>query len=415
MIAGWVHRLRQLKSVSFLVIRDRSGLAQVVFTGPAAEALDAWPEETVVQVDGLAVASSQAPGGAEITGATLTPLSGAAVAPPFGLYRPGVTAALPVILDNAGVALRHPLLRAPFELAAAAVAGFRGYLDGAGFTEIHTPKIVGTATESGANVFSIDYFGRTAFLAQSPQFYKQVMVGVFERVYEVGPVFRAEPHDTARHLAEYTSLDAELGFITDHHDVMDILTGALTGMLTLVEERASDAVTRLGITLPAVPAHIPEIDFGHAQELIAEHTGTDPRGEPDLAPADERWLSGWARREHGSAFLFVTGYPAAKRPFYTHPDPGRPERTSSFDLLFNGLELVTGGQRLHRYDDYLAALAARGENPGNYAGYLDVFAHGMPPHGGFAIGLERFIARLTGADNIRATTLFPRDLHRLTP
>ncbi|HJY97350.1 MAG TPA: aspartate--tRNA(Asn) ligase, partial [Streptosporangiaceae bacterium] len=311
--------------------------------------------------------------------------------------------------------LRHPLLRAPFELAAAAVAGFRGYLDGAGFTEIHTPKIVGTATESGANVFSLGYFGRTAFLAQSPQFYKQVMVGVFERVYEVGPVFRAEPHDTARHLAEYTSLDAELGFITDHHDVMDILTGALTGMLTVVEERASDAVTRLGITLPAVPARIPEIDFGRAQELIAEHTSTDPRGEPDLAPADERWLSGWALREHGSAFLFVTGYPAVKRPFYTHPDPGRPQRTRSFDLLFNGLELVTGGQRLHRYDDYLAALAARGENPGNYAGYLDVFAHGMPPHGGFAIGLERFIARLTGADNIRATTLFPRDLHRLTP
>ena len=415
MIAGWVHRRRQLKSVSFLVIRDRSGLAQVVFTGPATEALDAWPEETVVRVDGLAVASSQAPGGAEITGATLTALSGAAVAPPFDLYRPGVTAALPVILDNAGVALRHPLLRAPFELAAAAVAGFRGYLDGTGFTEIHTPKIVGTATESGANVFSLGYFGRTAFLAQSPQFYKQVMVGVFERVYEVGPVFRAEPHDTARHLAEYTSLDAELGFITDHHDVMDILTGALTGMLTVVEERASNAVTRLGITLPAVPARIPEIDFRHAQELIAEHTGTDPRGEPDLAPADERWLSGWALREHGSAFLFVTGYPAVKRPFYTHPDPGRPERTRSFDLLFNGLELVTGGQRLHRYDDYLAALAARGENPGNYAGYLDVFAHGMPPHGGFAIGLERFIARLTGAGNIRATTLFPRDLHRLTP
>jgi nondiscriminating aspartyl-tRNA synthetase len=414
-IAGWVHRRRPLKSVSFLVIRDRSGLAQVVFTGPAAEALNAWPEETVVQVDGLAVASSQAPGGAEITGATLTALSGPAVAPPFGLYRPDVPAALPVILDNAGVALRHPLLRAPFELAAAAVAGFRGYLDGAGFTEIHTPKIVGTATESGANVFSLDYFGRTAFLAQSPQFYKQVMVGVFERVYEVGPVFRAEPHDTARHLAEYTSLDAELGFITDHHDVMDILAGALTGMLTLVAERASDAVARLGITLPSVPAHIPEIDFGHAQELIAEHTGTDPRGEPDLAPADERWLSGWARREHGSAFLFVTGYPTAKRPFYTHPDPARPERTRSFDLLFNGLELVTGGQRLHRHDDYLAALAARGENPGNYAGYLDVFAHGMPPHGGFAIGLERFIARLTGADNIRATTLFPRDLHRLTP
>jgi nondiscriminating aspartyl-tRNA synthetase len=337
------------------------------------------------------------------------------VAPPFDLYRPSVAAGLAVILDNAGVALRHPLLRAPFEIAAAAVAGFRTYLDGAGFTEIHTPKIVGTATESGANVFGIDYFGQRAFLAQSPQFYKQTMVGVFERVYEVGPVFRAEPHDTARHLAEYTSLDVELGFITDHHDVMDILAGALRGMLTAVGQRAADAVARLGITLPAVPPRIPEVGFAQAQELIAAGTDSDPRGEPDLAPADERWLSQWALREHGSAFLFVTGYPTVKRPFYTHPDPDRPERTRSFDLLFNGLELVTGGQRLHRHDDYLTALAARGQDPDDYATYLDVFAHGMPPHGGFAIGLERFVARLTGADNIRSTTLFPRDLHRLSP
>ena len=414
-IAGWVHRRRQLKSVSFLVVRDRTGLAQVVLTGPATQLLDAVPEETVVQVDGLAVANEQALGGVEITDVSVTALCGPAVAPPFDLYRPTVAAGLPVILDNAGVALRHPLLRAPFEVAAVAVAGFRAHLDCAEFTEIHTPKIVGTATESGANVFGIDYFGQRAFLAQSPQFYKQAMVGVFERVYEVGPVFRAEPHDTARHLAEYTSLDVELGFITDHHDVMDVLAGALRGMLTAVEQRAADAVARLGITLPAVPERIPEVDFAQAQELIAAATDADPRGEPDLAPADERWLSQWALREHGSAFLFVTGYPTVKRPFYTHPDPDRPERTRSFDLLFNGLELVTGGQRLHRHDDYLAALTARGEDPGEYAGYLDVFAHGMPPHGGFAIGLERFVARLTGAENIRSTTLFPRDLHRLAP
>ena len=414
-IAGWVHRRRQLKSVSFLIVRDRTGQAQVVLTGPAAHALEQFPEETVVQVTGRAVANPQAPGGVEIADATVTGLSGPAVPPPFDLYRPSVAAGLPVILDHAGVALRHPQLRAPFEIAAAAVAGFRAHLDSAGFTEIHTPKIVGTATESGANVFGIDYFGRKAFLAQSPQFYKQTMVGVFERVYEVGPVFRAEPHDTARHLAEYTSLDVEFAFITDHHDVMDVLTDALAGMLAAVADRAGTAVARLGITLPVVPARIPQIDFGDAQQLIAEHTTTDPRGEPDLAPADERCLSEWAMREHGSAFLFVTGYPSVKRPFYTHPDPERPERTRSFDQLFNGLELVTGGQRLHRHDDYVAALTARGENPENYCGYLDAFAHGMPPHGGFAIGLERFVARLVDADNIRAVTLFPRDLHRLTP
>jgi nondiscriminating aspartyl-tRNA synthetase len=412
LIAGWVHRRRQLKSVSFLVLRDRSGLVQIVLP-PAA--LQRFPEETVVRVEGVVTANSQAPGGIEVTGSGVTALSGPAAAPPFDLYRPVVTAGLPAILDHAGVARRHPLLRAPFELAAAATGGFRATLDAAGFTEVHTPKIVGTATESGANVFRLDYFGRPAFLAQSPQFSKQALVGVFERVYEVGPVFRAEPHETARHLAEYTSLDVELGFITDHHDVMDVLTATLAGMLAAVADRAGAAVSRLGLTLPAVPESIPELDFPAARLLIADHTGTDPRGEPDLAPADERWLSAWALREHGSAFLFVTGYPASKRPFYTHPDPGRPGRTRSFDLLFNGLELVTGGQRLHRHEDYLSALAARGESPDHYAGYLDVFAHGMPPHGGFAIGLERFVARLAGADNVRSASLFPRDRNRLAP
>jgi nondiscriminating aspartyl-tRNA synthetase len=412
-VAGWVHRRRLLKSVSFLVVRDRSGLAQVVL--PSTADLEPFPEETVVEVRGRAVANERAPGGVEVVDATVVPLSGPAVPPPFELYRPAVDATLPVVLDNAGVALRHPRLRAPFEIAAAAVAGFRTYLDGVGCTEIHSPKIVGTATESGANVFSLDYFGRPAYLAQSPQFHKQTMVGVLERVYEVGPVFRAEPHDTARHLAQYTSLDVEIGFVRDHRDVMAVLTGVLGAMLAAVRARAGDAVATLGVALPPEPAQIPEVTFDEAQQLIATHTDGDPRGEPDLAPADERWLSGWALREHGSPFLFVTGYPTVKRPFYTHPDPERPERTRSFDLLFNGLELVTGGQRLHRHDDYLAALAARGEDPGAYAGYLDVFAHGMPPHGGFAIGLERFVARLVGAENIRSTTLFPRDLHRLAP
>jgi nondiscriminating aspartyl-tRNA synthetase len=276
------------------------------------------------------------------------------------------------------------------------------------FTEIHTPKVVSSATESGANVFALDWFGRPAYLAQSPQFFKQAMVGVFERVYETGPVFRAEPHDTARHLAQYTSLDAELGFITDHRDVMAVVREAVAGMVAGIEDRAAEAVQRLDMRLPEVPAEIPQIHFADAMKML----GAD---EPDLAPAHERFLSEWALREHGSELLFVTGYPMAKRPFYTHPDPGRPEYSNSFDLLFRGLELVTGGQRLHRYEDYTAALAARGESAEPYESYLSAFAHGMPPHGGFALGLERWTARLTGADNIRRTTLFPRDLHRLTP
>ncbi|MEV7966955.1 aspartate--tRNA(Asn) ligase [Sphaerisporangium sp. NPDC088356] len=316
--------------------------------------------------------------------------------------------------DLPGHVGRHGL-RAPFEIAAAGVAGFRATLDGLGFVETSTPKIVASATESGANVFGIDYFGRPAFLAQSPQFFKQALVGVFERVYEVGPVFRAEPHDTARHLAQYTSLDAELGFIGHHRDVMAVLTKAVAGMHAAVAERAATATALLEIGLPSVPEEIPSIHFADAQELLARHTGEDPRGEPDLAPSHERWLGEWALREHGSEFLFVTGYPMVKRPFYTHPDPERPEYSRSFDLLFRGLELVTGGQRLHRHADYLDALAARGEDPKAYEGYLAAFAHGMPPHGGFAIGLERWTSRLTGAANVRQTTLFPRDLHRLSP
>jgi nondiscriminating aspartyl-tRNA synthetase len=416
-ISGWLHRRRQLKSVTFLVVRDRTGLAQVVFAdGQAAAAgLADLPEETVIGVTGLVAASSQAPGGAEITKPSLTRLSAAAAAPPFDLYRPAVTAALPTVLDHAPTTLRHPVLRAGFAISAASVAGFRATLDARGFTEIHTPKIVSSATESGANVFAIDYFGQAAYLAQSPQFYKQAMVGVFERVYETGPVFRAEPHDTARHLAQYTSLDAEFGFIADHRDVMVMLRDVISGMVAAVRERACYATEILDVKLPEVPARIPELHFADAQELIAAHADWDPRGEPDLSPADERWLGDWAVREHASEFLFVTGYPMVKRPFYTYPDASRPGYSRSFDLLFRGMELVTGGQRLHNHADYLAALAARGEDPAQYTSYLQVFRHGMPPHGGFAIGLERWTARLTGAANIREVTLFPRDLHRLSP
>ncbi|MEQ0562242.1 aspartate--tRNA(Asn) ligase [Amycolatopsis sp. NEAU-NG30] len=385
-VAGWVHRRRRLKSVTFVVVRDRSGLAQVVLQGAAP------PEETVVEVQATVTANPRAPGGVELTSPVVRTLAEAVQPPPFPLYRPEVDASLPTILDHAPVALRHPALRARFALSAAAVRGFRSTLDRLGFTETHTPKIVASATESGANVFGIEYFGRRAYLAQSPQFFKQALVGVFERVYEVGPVFRAEPHDTARHLAQYTSLDAELGFIRDHRDVMAVLREVLAGM-------AAGLVT--------VPEEIPEIHFADALKLLGA-----PPDEPDLAPAHERRLSAWARREHGSEFLFVTGYPMAKRPFYTHPDPARPGYSNSFDLLFRGLELVTGGQRLHRHADYLAVL---GDDAPAYRDYLAAFAHGMPPHGGFAIGLERWTARLLGAANVREATLFPRDLHRLTP
>src|SRR5215207_597665 len=412
-VAGWIHRRRRLAAVSFLVLRDRSGLSQIVVKAPETLAqLDELGEETVVQVTGRVAANPQAPGGAEIVDPVIEPLTEPAQTPPIELWRPTVGAGLPVVLDNAPVALRHPAVRAGWEIAAAALHGFRQALDSQGCTEIQTPKIVGTATESGANVFALDYFGGPAYLAQSPQFYKQTMVGVFERVYEVGPVFRAEPHDTVRHLAEYVSLDAEFGFIQDHRDVLAVLRDVIAGMLAAVGERAPAALERLQVELPEIPAEVPVLHFTEALKLA----GANP-DEPDLSPADERAIGDWALREHGSAFVAVEGYPMVKRPFYTHPQPSDRRWSNSFDLLFRGVELVTGGQRLHRYSDYVAALEARGESADApaYSSYLQAFKHGMPPHGGFAIGLERFVARLTGAENVREVALFPRDLHRLTP
>ncbi len=415
-IAGWVHRRRLLKSVAFLIVRDASGLAQVVVSAPDLRAqIELLTEEAVVEVTGTVSANPTAPAGVEIVQASVRVLSGPTEPPPFDIYRPTLKATLPTLLDHAPVALRHPLRQAAFRMSAAAVRGFRSTLDEAGFVEVHTPKIVASATESGANVFAIDYFGRPAFLAQSPQFYKQMLVGVFERVYEVGPVFRAEPHDTVRHLAQYTSLDAEMGFVEDHHDVMAVLRDVLAGMMAAISTGAPEALNAWPASLPEVPAEIPWVHFADAMAMIGSATGEDLAGEPDLAPAHERWLGEWARREHGSDFVFVVGYPMVKRPFYTHPDPARPDYSNGFDLLFRGLELVTGGQRLHRYDEYVAALAAIGEPTPPYESYLDVFRHGMPPHGGFAIGLERFMMRLLEVGNVREVTMFPRDLHRLTP
>lgn len=410
-LCGWVHRRRTLAAVTFLILRDRSGLAQVVVKDEEYVALVATlGEETVVSVTATLVANAAAPSGVELVDPVVRPLSEPAETPPVELWRPRLNAGLPTLLDNAPVTLRHPRSRASWALASASMQGFRRALTGEGFTEIATPKIVGTSTESGANVFTLDYFGQKAFLAQSPQLYKQTLVGVFERVFEVGPVFRAEPHDTVRHIAEYVSLDAELGFIEDHRDVLAALRTALAGMVAAVDELAPDAVRLLEVDVPEVPEEIPVIHFAEALALVGA-----PDDEPDLAPAHERELSAWARRQHGSDFLAVEGYPMRKRPFYTHPQPDDPRWSNSFDVLFRGLELTTGGQRLHRYSDYLAALAGSGQPREPYDGYLQAFRHGMPPHGGFAIGLERWVARLTGAENIREARLFPRDVHRLSP
>ncbi len=410
-LQGWIHRRRKLATVTFVILRDRSGLAQTIVTDDATLGLLATcGEETTVEIVGIVTANPQAPGGVELADPTIRLLTETAVTPPVELWRPTLNIGLPTLLDHAPVTWRHPAQRARWELAAASLRGFRAALDARGFTEIQTPKFVGSATESGANVFSVDYFGRPAYLAQSPQFYKQQMVGVFERVYEVGPVFRAEPHDTVRHLAEYVSLDIELGFIEDHRDVLEMLRETLDGMVAAIHAYAAPAVARLEVRVPVIPDRIPVLHFSEALALVGAAAD-----EPDLAPEHERALGAWAMSEHGSDFVAVEGYPMAKRPFYTHPQPDDARWSNSFDLIFRGLELVTGGQRLHRPSAYDEALRARGENPADYSAYLQAFRHGMPPHGGFAIGLERWTARLVEAANIREVTLFPRDIGRLSP
>jgi nondiscriminating aspartyl-tRNA synthetase len=405
-LQGWVHRRRELATVTFLIVRDRGGLAQVVL--PAGTEVP--PEETPVDVIGTLTANTQAPQGVEVTDATVTALSEPADTPAVELWRPTLDTGLPTLLDHAATTWRHPLQRAKWDLAAASLRGFRATLDADGFTEVQSPKLVEQATESGANVFGVDYFGRSAYLAQSPQFYKQQLVGVFERVYEVGPVFRAEPHDTVRHLAEYVSLDVELGFVEDHHEVMACLRDVVAGMVGGIQQYAAPAVLRLGLALPEVPEKIPTIHFRDALEIAGA-----PADEPDLNPAHERALGEWARAEHGSDFVLVEGYPTAHRAFYSHPDPEDPHWSRSFDLIFRGVELVSGAQRLHRYDDYVRALEQRGYPYAPYASYVEAFRRGIPPHGGFAIGLERWVGRLVEAPNIREVTLFPRDLHRLAP
>lgn len=411
-LQGWLHHQRRLKSVSFLALRDRSGTAQVVVADPEVRAsLAALPHEAVLGVIGCVVASPQAPAGVEVHDPTIEVISAGAEEPPFDLFRPALHTQLATRLDHAAVALRHPTRAVTQRLLSAALQGFRGRLTDQGFTEIATPKLLEAAPEGGSNVFAVDYFGRPAYLAQSPQLYKQIMVGALERVFEVGPSFRAEPHDTSRHVSQFLSLDAELGFITDHRDVMAVVREVLAGMVT----RMTEVQMSQAMDIPPVPTTIPELHFAEALRMVGDALGQDLWDEPDLAPEHERWLGAWVEREHGTPWLFVTGYPMRKRPFYTHPQPNDPRWSNSFDLLFRGLEIVTGGQRLHRYDDYLLALTQRGIDPAPFAGYLEAFRYGMPPHGGFALGVERLVRQLVRAQNVRDVTLFPRDIQRLAP
>jgi len=400
----------------FLILRDGAGTFQAVLDKTSElDKLRAVQYESVLEIEGLVAEEPRAPGGAELHDCRVSVVSPVMEPLPFEINKKELKPGLHVFLNSAPLGLRHLHKRALFRISAEMMAGFREYLSQQGFVEIQTPKIVGAATEGGANVFSIDYFGHSAYLAQSPQFYKQIMVGVYERVFEVGPVFRAEKHNTARHTNEYVSLDIEMGFIHDHTDVMDTLTALLRHMLARLDRLCARELELLEIRVPSISEAIPSLRLLDAQELILKRHGEDCLGEPDLAPQHESWLCQYAEQEMGSEFLFVTHYPTSKRPFYAMPDEQEPSLTKSFDLLFRGCEVVTGGQRIHRYDQLLNNARQWRIHPENIEGYLQAFKYGMPPHGGFGMGLERLLMQLAELGNLREATLFPRDMERLAP
>src|SRR5579863_6325486 len=326
-VTGWLQSLRQMGGINFLVLRDGRGTLQAVAeTGAEIAPLEksAAGLESVIAIEGDVVEMPQAPGGIELHNLHIEVITPVSEVLPVSLNKRKIAANLTTLLDHAVITRRNPERRAMLRLGAGVMTAFRTVLTTRDFTEIQTPKIVASATESGANVFKLDYFGRPAFLAQSPQFYKQMLVGVFERVFEVGPVFRAEPHDTTRHINEYVSLDAEFGFIENHFTVMALLRDVTAGIIAHLQESYAAELQLLRVVMPGVPEEIPHIHFADAQDLILQRHGVDVRGEPDLSPQDERWLGEWAKEEFGSDFLFVTGYPMRKRPFYTYPDPDHP-------------------------------------------------------------------------------------------
>ena len=421
LINGVVNVARFQGKMAFFDFRDRTGIIQgVVFGKPdVLETAKELSEETAVAITGIVnerpekMVNANMENGTielEITGITILNKSAAM---PFDLAG---ELSLEILLDNRPLTLRRPHERAVFKIQAAIVQAYGAYLRREGFTEFQAPKLVGGDAEGGAEVFKVGYFkDKTAYLATSPQLYKQIMVGVFERVFSFATAFRAEKSATTRHLSEYTSLDMEMGFIKDHHDVMRVETGLMKHIVNHLKEHHLSDLQTLGIDLPLIPDGeiFPHMKLREAQELIKEKTGVDKTKEPDLEPEDERWLCEYARTELGSDFIFITHYPVSKRPFYTMEDEEDPGFTKSFDLLFRGVEITTGGQRVHDLTMLKEKAAAKGLNPENFDFYLQAFKYGVPPHGGWGMGLERLTAKFTGVTNVKEATLFPRDINRI--
>ena len=412
---GAVHTIRHMGEVAFVILRKSRGLVQCVYEAGGTDFdIRDLKEESAVEVMGVVKTEERAPQGFEIRLKEIRVLSQPAEPLPLAVSKWKLNTSLETKLSLRPISLRNVRERAKFKIQEGIVRGFRDYLLSQGFTEIRTPKIVARGAEGGSNVFKLEYFNKKAELGQSPQFYKQTMVGVYDRVFEAAPVFRAEKHNTTRHLNEYTSLDFEMGYIDSFRDVMDMETGMLQYVMRLLEQEYKKELDMLGVTLPEV-GRIPAVRFDQAKELVSRKYDRKIRNPYDLEPEEELLIGRYFKEEYGSDFVFVTHYPSKKRPFYAMDDPEDPKFTLSFDLMFRGLEVTTGGQRIHDYREITDKMEKRGMDPEDIASYLMIFKYGMPPHGGLGIGLERLTMRLLDEQNVREASMFPRDVTRLEP
>ena len=414
-LEGAVHSVRDMGEIAFVILRKREGLIQTVWEeGKTDMELSEIREGDYVHVTGQIKDEERAPHGKEVRLSTIRHLSHVSCPLPLPIDKWKLNTSLEAKLDRRSLSLRNIRERARFRIQEGIVRGFRDFLYEQGFTEIHTPKIGAKSAEGGANMFRLSYFHRPAVLQQSPQLYKQMMVGVFDRVFETGPVFRAEKHNTRRHLNEYTSLDFEMGYIHSFLDICAMETGFLQYTMNLLEKEYSKELKLLNITLPDVEK-IPYVRFDEAKRLVSEKYNRKIRNPFDLEPEEEELIGKYFKEEYNADFVFVTHYPSKKRPFYAMDDPEDTRYTLSFDLLYHGLEITTGGQRIHDLSMLEEKIQGKGMTEEGLEQYLDAFRFGMPPHGGLGIGLERLTMQLLGEDNVREACLFPRDMSRLEP
>lgn len=417
-LEGWVERVRTHGKISFFDLRDRSSVIQVAAFDDQATEVAKLNIQDVVRIEGEVKARGEKYENPELeTGKVEVKLSSVetiakAMEMPFDMGGKELNLELPTLLDFRTLSLRHQSVRPIFKIQQAIVEGFRKAAEELECTEIFTPTISYSSTEGGAEVFPIDYYGHKAFLIQSPQLYKQMMVPTFERVYLMSHAYRAEPSVTTRHLSESTQMDCELGFMT-FEELMDSLEHVGSKTVKHAAEKYPEILKIFGVEAPKIPNKIPRLKMREAQEIIFKETGRDVRSEKDLGPEDEKDICAWALKNHGSDFVTITHFPTKKRAFYTMPDPEDPEYSLSYDFLFRGIEILSGSKRIDNFDDLLKVINERGMDSAGFEMYLQAFKYGMPPHGGFSFGLERMTMKMLELDNVRQASLFPRDMERI--